>query len=83
MPSLGSIIRLIMRSVVVLPQPDGPTKTVIERSGISSDRLSTATVPSGYRFVTESIRIKTPNTLRIWQVLPAPATVARAVGGRV
>src|SRR5690606_1146255 len=63
-PSVGSTIRLIMRRVVVLPQPEGPTRTVIERSGISSDSRSTATVPSGYRFVTESIRIKTPNALR-------------------
>ena len=28
-PSVGSIIRLIIRSDVVLPQPDGPTRTVI------------------------------------------------------
>lgn len=65
-PSLGSIIRLIIRRVVVFPQPDGPTRTVMERSGISSDSRSTATVPSGYRLVTESMRIKTPQTLRVW-----------------
>lgn len=29
-PLLGSIMRLIMRSVVVLPQPEGPTRTVME-----------------------------------------------------
>ncbi len=80
---MGSTILLIIRSVVVLPQPEGPTRTVIERSGISSDSRSTATVPSGYRLVTESIRIKTPNTLRVWQKLPAPATVGGAVAGRV
>ena len=28
-PDVGSIIRLIIRSDVVLPQPDGPTSTVI------------------------------------------------------
>ena len=28
-PLVGSIMRLIMRSEVVLPQPEGPTKTVI------------------------------------------------------
>ena len=78
-PDEGSTIRLIMRSVVVLPHPEGPTRTVIERSGISSDSRSTATVPSGYRFVTESIRIKTPNALRVAET----GQVARAVAGRV
>ena len=33
--------RLIMRSVVVLPQPDGPTSTQISPSGTT--RLSSAT----------------------------------------
>ena len=28
-PEVGSIIRLTIRSVVVLPQPEGPTRTVI------------------------------------------------------
>ena len=28
-PDVGSTMRLIIRSEVVLPQPDGPTKTVI------------------------------------------------------
>ena len=28
-PEVGSIIRLTMRSEVVLPQPEGPTSTVI------------------------------------------------------
>jgi hypothetical protein len=74
-----------MRRVVVFPQPDGPTRTVIERSGISNESRSTATVPSGYRLVTESIRIKTPNTLRVWLKLPAfrQELVAGAVARRV
>src|SRR5580765_5144117 len=53
-PEVGRIIRLIMRSEVVLPQPDGPTRTVICPLGASRLRLSTATVPSGYCFVTPS-----------------------------
>src|SRR5215218_3339373 len=53
-PEVGSIIRLIIRIEVVLPQPDGPTKTVSVPSGTSSVRLSTATVPSGYFLVTLS-----------------------------
>ncbi|GGW64441.1 hypothetical protein GCM10010503_47040 [Streptomyces lucensis JCM 4490] len=85
LPSLGSTIRLIIRRVVVLPQPEGPTRTVIARSGMSSDNRSTATVPSGYRFVTESIRIKTPKPFGVADVRPLAATVvdARAVAGRV
>ena len=46
-PLVGSIIRLIIRRLVVLPQPDGPTRTVIWPDGASRSRWSTATVPSG------------------------------------
>ena len=38
-PAVGSISRLIIRSVVVLPQPDGPTSTHTSPSGTSSDEL--------------------------------------------
>ena len=34
-PDVGSIIRLIIRIDVVLPQPDGPTKTVSVPAGTS------------------------------------------------
>src|SRR5690242_1467632 len=53
-PDVGSIIRLIIRIEVVLPQPEGPTNTVSVPSGTSSVRPSTATVPSGYFLVTLS-----------------------------
>src|SRR6188508_3420966 len=53
-PAVGSIIRLIIRIDVVLPQPDGPTNTVKVPSGTSRVRSSTATVPSGYCLVTPS-----------------------------
>src|ERR1019366_10646664 len=56
-PLVGSIIRLIIRRLVVLPHPDGPTRTVILPDGAVKLRLSTAAVPSGYVFVTESKRI--------------------------
>src|SRR4028118_1715000 len=36
------MIRLIIFIVVVLPHPEGPTKTTISPSGISSERFSTA-----------------------------------------
>src|ERR1019366_8020406 len=58
-PLVGSIILLIMRSEVVLPHPLGPTRTIVRPAGTSRLRLSTATVPPGYRFVTPSKVIKT------------------------
>src|SRR5664279_1414790 len=56
-PLVGSIMRLIMRRLVVLPHPDGPTKTVILPDGAVRLRSSTAIVPSGYCLVTDSNRI--------------------------
>jgi hypothetical protein len=49
---------LIIRSVVVFPQPDEPSSTVISLLAISSERSPTATVPSGYCFVTSLSVIK-------------------------
>ena len=60
-PDVGSIIRLTIRSVVVLPQPEGPTRTVICPDGASSRSLSTAVVPPGYCFDTVSKRIMQAN----------------------
>jgi hypothetical protein len=59
-PLDGSIMRLIMRSVVVFPLPDVPTSTPTSPVGISSDSASTATVPSSYRLVTRSSTITAP-----------------------
>src|SRR3978361_2175703 len=53
-PSDGSIERLIIRSDVVLPQPEGPTKTVMRPVAHSSETSSNARVPSGYVFTTFS-----------------------------
>src|ERR1051325_7288130 len=41
-PPLGSISRLIIFSVVVFPQPDGPTSATISPSATSNDRSPTA-----------------------------------------
>ncbi len=41
-PDVGSTSRLIIFSVVVLPQPDGPTSATISPSATSSDRSVTA-----------------------------------------
>ena len=53
-PLVGSIIRLIIRSVVVLPQPDGPTITVILPVGTVRVRSTTAAVPSRKVLLTDS-----------------------------
>jgi len=53
-PEVGSTIRLTIRNEVVLPQPEGPTRTVICPDGATRSSPSTAVVPSGYRFTTES-----------------------------
>ena len=58
-PEVGSIIRLTMRSDVVLPHPEGPTRTVIWPVGASRSRSSTAVVPPAYCFETSSKRIMT------------------------
>ena len=44
---VGSIIRLTIRRLVVFPQPEGPTSTVIWPVGAVRVSSSTATVPSG------------------------------------
>ena len=51
-PSLGSTMRLIIRSRVVLPQPDEPTNTVVLCDGMTRLKSSTAAVPSAKGLVT-------------------------------
>jgi hypothetical protein len=41
-PDVGSTSRLIILSVVVLPQPDGPTSATSSPAGMSSESASTA-----------------------------------------
>ena len=41
-PSVISIIRFTIRIAVVLPEPDGPTKTQISPAGISRESSWTA-----------------------------------------
>src|ERR1017187_8861375 len=60
-PLVGSIIRLIILSDVVLPHPDGPTSTVIWPVAASNVNSSTALVPSGNCFETASNRIMPTN----------------------
>src|SRR5437763_14890623 len=56
-PLVGSMSRFTIFKVVVFPQPDGPTRTLISPSGTSTVRSVTAMVPSGKRLETESRRI--------------------------
>jgi len=58
-PGVGSMSRLTIIMVVVLPQPDGPTSVTSSPSDTSKDSPSTAVVPSGYRLPTCSNRIMT------------------------
>src|SRR4051794_38717822 len=60
-PEVGSIIRLIIRIVVVLPHPDGPTNTTISPAGIFMLILSTAAFCwPGYFLVSSVSTIGTP-----------------------
>src|SRR5580698_5268927 len=56
-PSLISSSPATMRSAVVFPHPDGPTRTMNSPSAIVSSSASTARVPSGYTFDTASSRM--------------------------
>src|SRR5665647_485806 len=53
-PLVGSTIRLIMRSRVVFPEPEDPTRTVVLREGRTRLKSSTARAPSGNCLDTES-----------------------------
>jgi cytosine/adenosine deaminase-related metal-dependent hydrolase len=55
---------------VVLPQPEGPTKTAISPSGTSRLKLSTAVVPSAKRLLTESKVIMKAPTAAVQLSLP-------------
>src|SRR5262249_46276327 len=47
-PALASMKPAIMRKVVVLPQPDGPSSTTNSPSATSSDRSSTASTSANF-----------------------------------
>jgi hypothetical protein len=56
-PALGSMKPAIMRKVVVLPQPDGPTSTTNSPSSMVRPRLRTATtLPNALLRPTSSMR---------------------------
>src|ERR1700742_632816 len=80
LPAEGSIIRLIIRIEVVLPHPDGPTNTARVPSGTSSDRSSTATVPSGYFLVTRSKLIMCSPLHRLVEAVVLYPLAGRLIG---
>src|SRR4051812_10492343 len=64
-PESNGISRLTILSAVVLPPPDGPTRTQNVPEGISSDRSSTAAASRpAYRFVTWSKTISAADDIR-------------------
>ena len=71
-PLVGSISRLIIFSVVVLPHPDGPTSTQISPSPTSRSRASTATWPLSHRLVSDSRRIKSRLRAVVCPAVPDP-----------
>src|SRR5690606_31080572 len=81
-PLVGSTMRLIMRSSVVLPHPDDPTNTVVLREGSTRLKSSTASVPSGNLLITERNSIMSRPSPRLWPDLHL-ARVERDVGGDV
>ena len=66
-------MRLTIRSVVVLPQPDGPTITVIWPDGTTRLRFSTAVVPSRKVLETDSNSITRNPCYLVLVGLDAPA----------
>ena len=55
-PALGVSSPAIMRSAVLLPQPDGPTSTMNSPSAMARSTPRAATCPLGYVFHTCSSR---------------------------
>src|SRR6185369_3094114 len=55
-PSLGSIRRQIIRDVVLLPDPDSPTRPTLSPPAIVIEKSATAAAPSSKRFA--SLRTK-------------------------
>src|SRR3954463_10097882 len=81
-PLVGSTSRLIIFIVVVLPDPDGPTRAHTSPSAISRSSSCTAVWPFGHRLVTPSSRI-TPTTVGFRGDGPGfVAAVGRLVVGR-
>src|ERR1700712_3588257 len=75
-PLVGSMSRLTIFSVVVLPHPDGPTRQTSSPRGTAREISFTATVPSANRLLTLSRAIATSPA----EATPEPACAARPAG---
>lgn len=73
-PDVGSIIRLIMRSAVVLPLPEDPTKTVSLPVGTVRLSRSAAAVPSANTLLTLSKTITSRSDRVVESVVPHPVS---------
>src|SRR6266496_4473772 len=80
-PLVGSMSRFTIFKVVVFPQPDGPTRTLISPSGTSMLRSVTARVPSVKRLETESRRIMGRTPVRSAEGYPASVCVVTTAYG--
>src|SRR5215213_7977798 len=72
-PPLASSSPATIRSVVDLPDPDGPTSTVNPPSGMSRSSSSTARVPSGNTFETPEnamLAMGTPDEVAVPEARP-------------
>ncbi len=78
-PEVGSIIRLIMRSAVVLPLPEEPTNTVSFPLGMLRLSWSMAVVPSAKALLTLSKTIKSSPDWMVEAVVVYPVS-RRLVG---
>src|SRR4051794_3533432 len=79
-PSEISSSPATIRSAVVFPHPDGPTRTMNSSSVISRSRSRTAVVPSGYVFRTRSNVTSATAPLRPWFGTMASADSACQTG---
>jgi hypothetical protein len=73
-PLVGSMSRLIIRSSVVLPQPEEPTNTVVLWGQHEAEIVDA--VPSAKRFVTERNSIAMRPPVRVESTQPHPPTSA-------
>src|SRR6266699_6473086 len=80
-PLVGSMSRFTIFKVVVFPQPEGPTRTLISPSGTSRLSSVTAMVPSGKCLETESRRIMGRTPGRSAEGYPASVCVVTTACG--
>src|SRR5699024_1758919 len=76
-------MRLMLRSRVVFPQPDGPTKTVVVCEGMVREKFATARVPSANTLPTERNSIMELLTITRLPALAGLGLLKYFTGGRM